>query len=137
MSHFTEMQSVSFKVLQEKALVAALHAVFGEGSVEVYEHGSALTGYDSGYGAKAHVIVRRDKISAVLGHAYNDMGFTRQGDGSYRLHVDPTDVDETALNKIKQQYTTAVSINQLAKQGYIKTKQVAKNGTIEIVMVKY
>ena len=147
MSHFTAMK-VNFKVANEKDLVAALSACFGEGNVEVHEGGSALYGYtgdnrsklevgNSDYAPKCHVIIRRKHV----GETANDIGYRRLDDGSYDAFISEYDQDSTFTKKrrdvVAQDYTTRVAERKLKTQGYTLKRTVEANGVIKLVATRY
>jgi hypothetical protein len=137
MSHFTEMK-VNFQQRCESSLVEALKAKFGEQYVKVNEDAVKLTGYDAAAQKRAHIVVKKEGVALKnkRNHAYNDLGYERQPDGSYRLHYDPMDVEKGLHDELAQDYAVRVSEKQLELEGYTVTKSYV-NGEVELVASKW
>lgn len=137
MSHYTEMKP-KFLEKNEKDLIAALEATFGEGSVEVHKNAVNIGGYDSAAGKKAHIVVRKDKVRKAFGNqGWNDIGYERQEDGTYSLWADPADFSKANQDKVAQDYAERVAARSLKKQGYTLKRQVLKDGVVKLVATKY
>jgi hypothetical protein len=147
MSHFTEIK-VDFLQKNEKQLIAALEAQFGEGNVEVHEDGSPLYGYQGDdrslksknspdYAPPCHIIIRRNHV----GSAANDVGYRRTEDGKYVAYISEFDkkgnFDVKKQNFVMQEYTAKVTEKQLKSQGYSLKRVTEKDGTIKLYATKY
>ena len=147
MSHFTEIK-VDFLQKNEKALIAALEAQFGEGNVEVHENGAALYGYQgdnranksknsADYAPPCHIIIRRKHV----GSASNDVGYQRTEDGKYVAYISDYDkghhFNAKKQNSVMQEYTAEVTEKQLKSQGYSMKRVTEKDGTIKLYATKY
>lgn len=147
MSHFTEMKC-KFLVANEKELVAALEAQFGEGKVEVHKDGADLYGYrgdnrgkvsahSPDYAPPCHIIIRRKNV----GSSANDIGYRRMEDGTYRAYISEYDQRSTfkkdKRDAVEQDYATRVAEKALKKKGYTLKRTVEKDGTIKIVATRY
>lgn len=157
MSHFTELK-VDFKVENEKDLIAAMKAMFGDEAVEVHDTPVALrlyTGEDAskvrrqGYEAeKCHIIVRKETLGRVHEHQayrergsgflpWNDMGLVRDEDGKYRVFVDTAGFSQKQMGLLSQDYSARVSERKLRSQGYTIQRQKLDNGTVRLTATKY
>lgn len=137
MSHYAEMK-VSALVRNEKDLVAALEELYGEGMVEIHPNLVSIGGYDSQAKKKAHIVVRKEAIQAQKGgKAWNDLGYERQEDGTYKLHVDPVDFPKTSQEKVAMAYAERVAARQLKYKGYSVKRSLQQDGTIKLVATKY
>jgi hypothetical protein len=137
MSHFTEMKSKAL-VKNEGDLVAALKTQFGEEFVEVHDTPQKLNGYDAAANKKAHIIIRKGAVNKALGtHGWNDIGLERLADGTYSMHYDPADMQESTRQKIFQDYAERVASRKLKAQGYTLKRSVAQNGHVVIKATKY
>ena len=118
MSHYTELK-INALVKNESDLIAALEEYFGKGNVEVSDELLPLTGYDKAAGKRANIRVKKDAVAkANGGYAYNDLGYERQSDGTYRLHVDPVDFKQDAQERVAQDYAQRVATRKLKAMGY-------------------
>jgi hypothetical protein len=132
MSHFTEMK-VNALVKNEVDLIEALKEHFGEDSVEVSDKPLSLEGYDVRAQKKSHIRIRQEFVAkANGGHAYNDIGYERQTDGTYKLHVDPVDMHTTAQQKVAQDYAARVAIRKLKTMGYKYSLTKGSSGQVTI-----
>lgn len=137
MSHYAEMKCQAL-VRNEKDLVASLEEFFGKGNVEVHAEAVSIGGYDSAARKTAHVVVRKDIIQAQKGgRAWNDLGYERQQDGTYKLHVDPVDFPTTSQQKVSMDYAERVANRQLKAKGYSVKRHLNQDGTIKLVATKY
>lgn len=140
MSHYTEMK-VNCLVKNEADLIAALKSLFGEKGVEVHEEGTNLAGgYDSQAGAKlkAHIVVRKEALRKAMSvTGYNDVGYQRMPDGTYKMHVDDMDFPMSYRDMVMQKYTEGVSARKLKMMGYSVKSEAQKDGTVKLVATKY
>lgn len=142
MSHYAEITCAA-QQKSEKEFIAALEGVFGKGSVEVSEEGSALIGYhgdnranlsksDPNYAPKCNIIIRRK----TLGSASNDVGYRRNEEGGYTAYVSDYDkkatFTERSRDKVMQEYSAAVAEKRLKAQGYTVKRTVDAKGHIKI-----
>lgn len=146
MSHFTEVQ-VNFKQENEKDLIAALEAHFGEGHVEVHEEGAGLFGYGgddrsknkkgANYAPPCHIVIRRKHV----GGASNDVGYLRDGKGGYTAYVSDFDkggnYSQSKQDAVAQDYAERVSMRSLKAKGYTVVRKKEKDGTVHLSASKY
>lgn len=104
-----------------------------------FEEGEALAMY--GYqGDKrrqtAEIVIRRQRV----GPASNDVGFTLQPNGSYKLIVseydEDTNFDETIQNKLKQRYSYHAVVRQAKAKGY-QVSESKEKGKIKLVLRRW
>ena len=139
MSHSTTME-VNMKVSNETDLIASLKAHFGEDSVEIHTKPTTLnTYYDKPSDLKAHIIVRRKFLSKKIGHNVlsNDLGYTRQDDGTYKMTVDDAGFSVKDRNKVAQDYTERVSVRKMKAQGFMTKKTMLPNGHVKLTCERY
>jgi hypothetical protein len=134
MSHFAEMK-VDVQVKNEKDLVASLQAVFGEDAVTVVDTARQLKGMDSRAKKMAHIIVSQQAMKKI-GPGYNEMGFERQADGTYKFHVDGMDFNSRRRDSLFQSYAENVATRKLKAQGYKVKRVVLENGDFELTASK-
>lgn len=138
MSHFAEIR-VSALTKNEKELVKALENYFGEGTVKVFAEAVQLQGMDARAKKRAHVVVKKADVAkkTTYKNAYNDLGFERMKDGTYKFHVDDMDMGEKERNSVIQDYAALVAQRQLKAQGYMVKRELEKNGKIRLTATKY
>lgn len=131
MSHFTSIQT---EIRQVEYLTKAL-ADLGFDCVEVHEFPTPLYGFEGDVREEfAEVIVRRKFISSRS----NDIGFKRQGDGTFRAVISDYDSREYSLSWIQQltqRYAYHTLIGTAPVQGFtVEEEEVLEDGTIRVVI---
>jgi hypothetical protein len=136
MSHFVEIET-QYEQKSEQEFIEALEELFGKGSVEVHEKGSALLGFQGDdrsmksksspdYAPKCELVIRRKNI----GSASNDVGFKRTPNGNYTAYI--SDYDKGAHFGISKQgivamkYGVRVAEKTLKADGW-KTIQIKED----------
>lgn len=136
MSHYTEMKC-KMLVKNEKDLIAALETVFGKGSVQVHDKGTNLGGgFDSaGRNKTAHLVIKKEtlKKAALPGcYGWNDIGYERGEDGTYRLHADPADYSKKTQDDVHRTCTENVITRVAKAKGYLIKKTILENGKVQL-----
>jgi hypothetical protein len=131
MSHFTTVRT---KIVSTEALLQAL-AEMGYRKVDVHEDPQPLHGFQGDERSqRAHVIIRRKQI----GRLSNDIGFERQGDGSYRAWISEWDrqrYDERWIEDLHRRYARHATQEALTAQGFKVADEVTDDdGTIRLVL---
>jgi hypothetical protein len=136
MSHYVKM-SIQAQQRYEAELVAALKKHFGENHVESHGEKKAdlLSWNGSKSGLKANIIIRRKAQEAKAGHALavNDLGYERNKDGGYDVHLDADGFPTAHQNLIAQDYATRVATKQLKAKGYSVKQAELTTGEIRLV----
>jgi Protein of unknown function (DUF1257) len=117
-SHFSTVRS---KISRKQNLISALEKIDGgrwKGCVEVYEEAANLYGYRGDKRAqKSEIIIRRKHI----GSSSNDIGFTRQEDGTYSAIIseyDSSTYNKRWLDSLCQTYSSEVIQDIAQEQGF-------------------
>lgn len=146
MSKYSTNNVPMFK--DSELLIAALCDMgFERQEIEVHEQPSQLidfqghaTCYTDKNGDKAHIILRASAVNRHLsGGASNDIGFRRNGDGSFNALISAYDsnfADSAWIGRLSAAYTRHGVIKKAAKQGFrfIGTKQ--ENGKTQLKFVR-
>ena len=148
MSHFTEIRT---KIKDKQALLAALKAMKWRGchgrepNIEVHDTPQHLYGYRGDRRSdKAEIIIRRGDV----GSSSNDMGFTKQADGTYKAIISDYDTGKVRGNtgfygsswqaKLNQTYATTKVKRELMKKGYrLALEEEKQDGTIHMKVHVY
>lgn len=135
MSHKTVI-ATQFKNIS--ALKTAIEKVSPQwaGKIEVAQNGKNLTwhGYSGTQRAEAQLVVKG------VGTFGNDLGFSRQPNGTYLLLADAYDInndkvaDKKWQDKLKQRYATEVVIASQRKLGRRYRETVKPNGAIVLTV---
>lgn len=132
MSHYVK---VTTKYRDAAALKAALAEQFPDAQVHEYEKPLSLSGYMGKKGKQCHIIVSKVDAANKRGPAYGEMGFCREKDGTYSVHMDA--YDEARAAGLAQKYATTVAVNQAKRQGYTVAKVANPNGTVTLTLSKW
>lgn len=142
MSKYSTNPVPQFK--DESLLVAALREMgFDANEIEQHTLPQQLidfqgrpTRYTDKNGDKAHIILRRTAINRHLsGGASNDVGFRRNGDGSYSAIVSEYDssyVNSRWMGQLTGAYTRQSVIQKAAKQGFRFVGARQENGKTKL-----
>ena len=81
---------------------------------------------------KAHVIIPRSQV----GSASNDVGFERQSNGKYIMHLSAYDTNRFKTNQLKQFYAKNKLLNTVQRGGKYKLKKqsIEADGKIHITI---
>tara|TARA_Y100000310_G_scaffold340567_1_gene436852 strand:- start:542 stop:976 length:435 start_codon:yes stop_codon:yes gene_type:complete len=136
MSKFVEG---SLTLKDESTLTSALEEIFGKGSVEIHEgQGTNLRGYTGDIRPeKANIIIRKKYVNRVSGGASNDLGFTKEKDGTIKMIVSNYDRGHKIHEKIQRRYSELVVDRTLKKMRLknrmrVLSKSVDKSGSLVI-----
>jgi hypothetical protein len=140
MSHYTKM-SIQAQQKYEAELLAALKGHFGDTNVEHHTDKKAeLRMWNGGHsGLKANLVVRRKGQEAKVGHALavNDLGYERNNEGGYDLHVDVDGFPVEDQNKVAQAYAASVATKQLKAKGYSVKSTALPTGEVRLVAQRF
>jgi hypothetical protein len=105
---------------------------------EVYKEPVQLRGYHNDLRPqRAHIVVPRHQV----GGASNDLGFERQGNGTYRMHRSEFDshsnFSDAKFCQLKQGYSLVVVKKQAKAKGYTVASETQKNGKIKVVLRRF
>lgn len=132
MSHYTTVATV---MRDESALLAALGALgYQPAQIEVHQEAQPLYGYQGDRRPeRAHIIIRRQHI----GRLANDVGFVRRDDGQYEAIISEYDQATTwppaRLQRLIQEYATAVAWRELTALGLSITRQEQPDGSVHLI----
>lgn len=138
-SHFTE---IALAITDKEALLATLGEMGYAGKVEVHDAMVTLYGYDNrprtlhDREVRAEIVVRRSHLWA----ATNDIGFTRQADGTYLAYISEYDrqVHPDWHTRLLQAHGVHVAQRQLRKLGCRNVQLTRQaNGTVVVVASRY
>ena len=140
MSHYVKL-NIQAQQKFEAELVAALVQHFGEGKVE--SHGDKKVDLLNYAGQKSNlkgnIVVRKAAQGEKLGRyvASNDLGYERNKEGGYDVHVDMDGFPKEHQNLVAQYYAEKVATSQLQAKGYQVQRQLLKTGEIELTAQRY
>ena len=124
----SEYHSVDVEFQDEQCLVEALNEVGW--TCDVHATPVNLEGYQGDKRSqKAHIVIPRK----VVGGASNDIGFERQANGKYEVHVSAYDKGNWTrkAGKIKQLYTKNVMLKQCKNAKFkLENQTTEADGTI-------
>jgi hypothetical protein len=139
MSHYTKA-SIQAQQKYEAELLTALCDHFGKEGVE--SHGGTLVplkmwnGGDSGL--KANIVIRQPTLGRKLGHKVlaNDLGYERNKEGGYDVHVDATAFPKTSQDQVAQRYAELVAMKRLKATGYRVQRKQLEDGRIQLTAMR-
>ncbi|MBY0549276.1 MAG: DUF1257 domain-containing protein [Candidatus Obscuribacterales bacterium] len=127
-SHYTKIKT---SISDAAFLVKALNDL-GFAHVDRHETAQNLYGYQNDRRTQtAEVIIRKQYVGA----ASNDIGFSREADGSLSAIISEFDqlkYGAAWLNQVTQRYAYHAVINKLAEQGFSIESEHAEKGQIKI-----
>ena len=131
MSHFTQIKT---RLADRQPLLAALADLgFGSDKVEVYDYAQDLHRYNGEVqGEQAEIIVRRKHLNRWS----NDIGFSRQEDGTFMAILDSSYHDQEWVDQLTQRYTYHATVAQLSAQGFSIVAEENENGEIALTFMR-
>jgi len=139
MSAFTKVKTVLKDLNKVKKALVAMG--WAEEKIEVHDKPAKLNGYHNNNN-EAHLIIRRKHLGP---HAYNDIGFLQQADGSVQAIVGDYNertggmrgqhghMEGTWLKTLSQEYSLVSVEEELQMQGYfIENVERSTDGKIYV-----
>jgi hypothetical protein len=131
----SEFTVVNIELDDQECLVKSLEEMGYK--PEIHEEAKNLYGYHGDKRVqKAHVIVPRSQV----GSASNDVGFEKNNNGKFTMHLSEYDRHVFKTDKLKQLYAKH-RVNQFVKKNAgkysHKTTKVDKDGTIRIRLTRF
>lgn len=135
----SEYHECEVSMVDQEAIIEALKEMGYQ--PKIYQNPVNLTGYmGDKRKQKAHIIIPRDQVYS----ASNDVGFEKQSNGKYKLHISQYDESIASagkgfqLNKMKQLYAKHRLVNGIKKKAKYKFKsqKTEKDGTIKIQLMR-
>jgi len=140
MSHYTKM-SIAAQQKYEAELISALKNHFGEKAVESCgdkkQKLKDWQGQDTSM--KANIIIRKKDLGKKIGRSVlaNDLGYERNKDGGYDVHVDAAGFPQSDQDLVAKFYADKVATKQLKAQGYQVKRAELATGEVELVGTRY
>ena len=140
MSHYVKL-SIQAQQRFEAELVAALVQHFGEGKVE--SHGDKKVDLLNYAGQKsnlkANIVVRKAAQGEKLGRyvASNDLGYERNAQGGYDVHVDMDGFPLEHQHLVAQYYSERAIARNAEETGYQVAEREAVNGEVHLTLQRY